>query len=718
MLRKFLTANERPACNHHLSSQAAEFIVILEERIIMEYIRRGCIAVALIAGLPVAALAATSDTGAAQGDNEYLKMDLTQLMEIEIPSVYAASKRQQFVTSAPSSVSIITADDIKRYGWRTVADIIKSVRGFYSSYDRNYNYTGNRGFSRAGDYDTRFLVLIDGHRYNENVYDSAASGTEFVLDIDLIEKIEFIRGPGSSLYGANAFFGVINILTKSGNDIAGYELAGSAARYDSYQGRLSYGETFGNGVDLFLSATAADSKGSSELYYPEFDDPATGNGIARNKDGDEFHSMFAKIELGDFTFQTAFSSRDKAVPTASYGAAFNEPGSTEDQYGYGEIRYLTRLTDQLKLDARGYYDHYEYRGYYSYDYADEGDPIDIVVNKDFTRGERWGADLQLSGSVDHLNAFVSGVEVRNNSNITQKNFDIDPALTGPAAVYLDDRRDSVDWGVFGQGEVQLLDDVVLSAGARYDRYESFGGTTNPRVALVYSPEKETAIKFIYGEAFRAPNSYELYYHDDFDTQKPALDLDPETITTYEAVLERYFWNNYYATFSVFHYSIDDLISLVEDQDDGLVVFTNSGKTEANGVEIGLQGSFEAGLRGRVSYAFQDSEDKEQGQKLSNSPQHLAKLNISVPLVRDDLSAGLEVQYASSRNSVRGVKGEDFWVANLTVLFEELIPNLDITLSVYNLFEEKYGDPGSFEHEQEFIEQDDRICRVKGTYRFH
>ncbi|WP_347272711.1 Plug domain-containing protein [Candidatus Kuenenia sp.] len=134
-----------------------------------------------------------------------LSMNIEDLMEIEIATVYAASKYKQKVTEAPSSVSIVTVDDIKKYGYRTLADILRSIRGLYVTYDRNYSYLVSMGFLRSGDYNSRYLSMVDGLRLNDAVYDTASIGTEFVLDVDLIDRVEVIRGPGSSLYGSNAF---------------------------------------------------------------------------------------------------------------------------------------------------------------------------------------------------------------------------------------------------------------------------------------------------------------------------------------------------------------------------------------------------------------------------------------------------------------------------------------------------------------------------------
>lgn len=146
----------------------------------------------------------------------------------DIPSVLTASKYEQKVTEAPSSVSIVTAAEIRRYGYRTLADILRSVRGFYTTYDRQNQYLGVRGFGRPGDANTRILVLLDGARVNNNIFDVAGIGSEFNIDVDLIDRVEIVRGPGSSLYGSNAFFAVVNVITRRGRDLQGVELAAAA----------------------------------------------------------------------------------------------------------------------------------------------------------------------------------------------------------------------------------------------------------------------------------------------------------------------------------------------------------------------------------------------------------------------------------------------------------------------------------------------------------
>src|SRR4029077_1784343 len=175
--------------------------------------------------------------------------------------VYAASKVEQKTTEAPSSITIVTSDEVKKYGYRTLAELLRSVQGFNVSYDRNYDFLGARGVS-LGDFNSRILLLVDGHRVNNNLTDGAAIGTAFLLDVDLIDRVEVIRGPGSVLYGNNAFFGVINVITRKGKQVDGVEASGEYGEFDTYKARVTVGKSFTNGWEFLFSGSYYDSAGA------------------------------------------------------------------------------------------------------------------------------------------------------------------------------------------------------------------------------------------------------------------------------------------------------------------------------------------------------------------------------------------------------------------------------------------------------------------------
>ncbi|MCK4591194.1 MAG: TonB-dependent receptor plug domain-containing protein, partial [Candidatus Latescibacteria bacterium] len=146
---------------------------------------------------------------AQETQQDILDIQLEDLLNVKIST---AAKYEQTISEAPASVTIITSEDIKRYGYRTLDEVLMSVRGFYTRNDRNYAYMGIRGFSRPGDYDNRILVLINGHTLNENVYGAPFFGTDLGMNLDTIERIEIVRGPGSAVYGTGAMFAVVNVI--------------------------------------------------------------------------------------------------------------------------------------------------------------------------------------------------------------------------------------------------------------------------------------------------------------------------------------------------------------------------------------------------------------------------------------------------------------------------------------------------------------------------
>ena len=264
---------------------------------------------------------------------------------LEIPSVYGAAKYDQKVNEAPAAV-IITAEQIRKYGYRNFAQILDSAPGLFTNNDRNYGYLGIRGFNRPGDYTSRVLLLIDNHRLNDAVFDQGGSGTEMPIDVDLIDRIEIIKGPGSSLYGTNAFFGVVNVITKRGRDIKGAEVSGEASSFNTYRSRLSYGNKFSNGVEMLVSGSFSDSEGHRELPYPAF--ASTNNGIAKDADRDNLYYYTGKLSYADFTLTGGHQWRNKNVPTAAFGTVFNDNRQhTLDERTYLDLVYQHEFTYQL-----------------------------------------------------------------------------------------------------------------------------------------------------------------------------------------------------------------------------------------------------------------------------------------------------------------------------------------------------------------------------------
>lgn len=658
--------------------------------------KQGAVLLFMIATVVVAG-AGESNAPAGGQMQGLLNMSLDQLLEVQVEKVYGASRYEQDVARAPSSVSIVTREEIQKQGHRTLAEVLQGLRGMFVTTDRVYSYAGVRGFSRPSDYNSRLLVLVDGHRMNDNIYDSVLLGTEAVLDVDMVERLEMVRGPSSSIYGDNAFFGVINIITRPGAKIDGLEFSGEVGEFQSHGGKAIYGRQFTNGLELVLSGSWYESEGEQRLFYREFNTPASNNGIAENSDLDEAYKFHGKLAYGDFTLTGAWSRREKLIPTASYGTIFNDGGERAvDRYSYLDLKYEHSFANELTLEGRTYYDNYRYLGDYPYNTAPPGDPISRLLNRDITTGEWAGMNWQLTAPVGERITAVAGVDFRGDIRRHQLNYDITPRTT-----YANLDNSTWNAGVYAQVEWEILTNLVVNTGMRFDYYETFGSTFNPRLALIYAPWQKTNLKLLYGQAFRAPNASETSYGDP----------DPESIHTYEAVWEQELPARLRFTTSAYYYQVHDLISEM----DG--VFNNIGRIDAMGMEFELSGRHANGVESRLSYAVQRTEDRSSGDELSNSPRHLVKGSLIAPLYADKLFAGLELQYTGSTisNNRRHIDG--YVIANVTLFSQKLARNLEISGSVYNLFDAEYSNAVSTGHLQDSVEQPGRSFRVKLTYKF-
>jgi len=639
--------------------------------------------------------------------------DVMELSPEQLKSVqvYSASMYLQSDREAPSSVTVITADEIRRFGYRTLADALRSVRGFDVTYDRNYTYVGVRGFSRPGGYNDQILLLINGHRLNDNVYDQALLGTEFPVDVDLIERIEIVRGPSSSLYGTSAFLAVINVITKSAQTAAGLELSGDVGGFGSYQGRSTVGGTY-HGVDGLFSGTIYDSAGAGRLFFPAFDSPSSNYGIAQNADRDSSRSFYGSLQFGHFTLEALGATREKGIPTASFGQVFDDNRSqTTDSDGHFDLRYSRTIFPDTELNASVYYDRTLYHGVYIY--APVAGQVADVLNEDASRGDVAGTNARVTKTLWRKHKVTLGAEFRDNLRQDQTNYNLNPFQP-----VLNDQRSSQEWAGFVQDEFTITKGLILNAGLRHDEYyETFGGTTNPRIALIYSPRRRTTFKLIYGQAFRAPNDYELYYSDSVSVE-PNPRLQPEKIRTEELVWEQDLGADFRISASGFGNQFTDLITQEIDPKTSFIVYTNSQDADNRGFEVELGGKIASGIEGRLSYTLQKTMDQATGLWLADSPAQLAKANLIVPVARRWVTLGFELQYTGSRNTLAGSQVAGYAISNLTLTSRQFAKGFRLSASVYDIFNSQYSDPVGAEIVGTTVQQNGRDFRIKLTRTFH
>lgn len=644
----------------------------------------------------------TPDASSPSQQTTLPSMSLEDLMHVKIEPVFGASKRLQPVTEAPASVTIITAEEIQRYGYRTLADILRSVRGLYVTYDRNYSYLGARGFSLPGDYNTRVLVLVDGHRMNDDIYEQATPGPEFGLDPATFARVEVIRGPASSLYGTSAFFAVINIVTKSGAEVNGLTAAIDSGSFGEHTGRVTAGQKLKNGVDFMLSGTYSNTSGPT-LFFPEFNSPDTANGMATDLDGEKVGQALGRLTIGHVTFLGAASHREKGVPTAAFDTVFGDARfRTTDDHRFIDAQY-DRSFSTTRVNFRAYADSYQYHG--TYPQVGDPDPEVPIVYNDYANGTWIGVEGRVTRPAGDRQTVILGGEIENNLRQDQ------------GVTYLDDpdssfvlKHSSRSVGAYAQDEIAMTSHITVNAGLRFDGYAGFSRLA-PRVGIIVHPSDSQAFKYLYGNAFRAPNAYELYYSIDGGRNG---DLRPETIDSHEVVWERYVGQWLRTSVSAYDNRVHGLIML-DDSSEVNTKYINLGEVRSDGVEFEGEVRLADGLQAQASYVLQRTQDATTHDALTNSPRHMGKLQVSAPIQRAGTLAA-EVQLMSGRRTLSGTEVDPVALVNVTgrLLVKH---GWAATITLRNAFNESYADPGSAEHPEDAIVQDGRTFRVGLEWHF-
>jgi iron complex outermembrane receptor protein len=646
---------------------------------------------------------ATPSTASAQSLSS---LSLEDLMKLDAGQVFGASERLQPVTEAPASVSFITAEEISRFGYRTLADILRGVRGMYVSDDRNYSLLGTRGFAKPGDYNSRILLLVNGHRVNDNIFGQAEVGAEFGLDPATFERVEVIRGPASSLYGDSALFAVVNVITKTGASLGAPAITVEGGTLGSGLVRGTMGRVW-RGVDLALAGTIEGSHGLKQIYYPAFDAPETNNGVAENLDGEGVKQFYSRLAFKDVTFTGTYGTRQRDVSTASFGSIFNEqafPEQTTDRHTLLDAEYAHSF-DGTRVTLRGSYDRYSFDA--GYPAEEPGQPQPNVL-----QASGLGSRVTFSGGVTRAlrgrQTLRAGAEFIDNMHQDQA-----ASYTDPPSMVLDSPRSSKQSAVYAQDEMKVAPWLILNGGLRFDNYEEFN-RTSPRAAVIFLPKPTESFKYLFGRAFRAPNSSELntaYYGES------VLDLRPESIDTHEFVWERYTNDWLRTAVSAYWYKAEQLITLAADPDSLTGgTFVNQGEVRAKGVEAEAQMRLRGESRALVSYALQRADEQETGQELANSPRHVVKGRISLAGPWPGTFFSAEAQYLSSRKTVVGTQVAGAVVVNLTVT-HPLGKRAELYGTVRNLFDAAYADPASDIHRQEEIPQNGRTARIGLRWTF-
>jgi outer membrane receptor protein involved in Fe transport len=633
-------------------------------------------------------------SGFAAPTTDLASISLDSLLSIP---VVTATKHAQSSLEAPASVTIVTSEDIHHYAWRNLEDALNSVRGFYLSDDRNYSFEGVRGYLRPGDYNNRILMLLNGQSLNEVTQGQPPLNTLFAIDLDAVDRIEIVRGPGSALYGTGAMFAVINVITKTAATTSGLTAGGSVATPNGGAAHLRYARTLRRNWDLMISAQASDQRGD-DLYLWQYDTPETNNGVAHHLDWERSKGAFFSLRHRGLKLQSYLMARWKGIPTATWSVSFNNSRSkAEDAYGGGSIEYSRALNPRLQLLSRLYFNSFHYDGVFPYDPPDSDNP-------EYQNERRIGAELTGEWTPRGDERLIAGAEY--NDHFRNEYYSADDEM-----VFFDEHHPFRDLSVFAQNELQFSRNIIFTTGLRQTWYSLGWRATVPRAAIVYLPARATSLKLLYGEAFRAPAISEAYYQ--FPEQSKANpELKPERIRTLELCAEHRLIAALYGTASVYNYRVYDLINTVLDETDNLTVFRNTGEASGYGGELEVSYRTDRGVSSYASYTYADARAEPSDEILSNSPRYLVKAGLTVPLTRR-LRAATEFQGEPGRNTLVQTKTAPFALLNLALETRSFVKPVQAALFVKNVANTHYGNPGSWDHLQPVSAQDMPVIPQRG-----
>lgn len=640
------------------------------------------------------------------------ELSLEDLMKVEVSS---ASKFAQSSSQAPSAVQVLTAEDIRRHGWSTLAEALDSLPGLYASSDRAFGFLGARGFMVSGDYNMRFLLLMDGQPLNDNVWDQANLGHEFRLDMEMIERIEYVPGPGSSIYGSNAMFGVINVITRTAKNLPAWQV-GSRLQGDGWREanlRASH-QSNGDGPDLVFSLSRANKSGRSLNYpdavgLPSADGSPSKDGQTHNLDRMIVTRAFASATQNGLAMSLWAARRDVHPSSALFGSNFDDGRLRLIDSSYGLMgSYQRALNQQLHLNLRLAYQKITYQGDAPY--------LDPVAGSYVSRDEAVGtwlsseARLLYTGWENHK--LIAGIDFQTDLEALQKNADLEVVLNSPLSIRTRGNRH----GIYVQDEWHFLPDWRFNAGLRSDGYRYGSSNISPRFALIWNASEHSTVKLLAGRAFRNANAYEANYaRDPYYLANP--NLASETIRTIEAVGE-YKLGNQEVGASLFDYQLKNLLQQVDIGNDQLQ-FQNQPEISAHGLEIFYKLRDKHGMNFMASLALNRSRDSF-GQELSNSPKWIAKLRLSRPVLGEALIAAAEFNAVGPRTAIWHTQSTRMATQsqlNLGLSATKLAPGLDLQLRLVNAFDSKIAHPASDETGVPSLPMDGRQWQLGLNYAF-
>ncbi len=641
------------------------------------------------------------------------QISLSDLFDIDIS---AASKIKQKSTEAPGVVYVVTRREIDQMGSKTLGDVLNYVPGFESVRSVAINEHENinvRG--KASMYSEAVLILVDGIRQTDVIYGSPVVISRY-YDLHNVERIEIIRGPGSALYGAGAFVGVVNIITRSGKNNQDLLANIEGGSFGTINGSIYKGHEFNNNLSISAAFQYNDEDGEDyENLTTKFGRP-----VAETEDPVEDYEFNFKLNYDSDTFTNEVGLKVMHKEDSDFipdgwrnnklsGVDNITENSVHTFYSRMGLPFLEQGNVALTLSIVDSENDNYYQLFEPAELVGMGQsPTDIRVTSGrgglagpLTETITYTGELQVQWDFTDTHNLIGGFNYQKDEpekHFGQANIDLSqppPALVNPMPEYTKFDSSSEDdrkvIGIYLQDTIEIIEKVKTTIGVRYDDYNDVGNTVNPRLAMVYLPDDETSIKFLAATAFRAPSYAELYHHNN-PSSRGNPDLDPEKIQTYELYAQRRFMEKFQVSGNIYYSKIEDFITTVGTPG-SVADFVNYGDHESIGFETEFKFIYDLRNTVTLNYSYTDPKDEETDEDIHNIANHAFNF-IFNKSITEYFDLSLHGYYRSSRDRAVGDTRDD--VDSYTVVNAKLTANIYENMKAYlkgtNIFDEEYYGP--------------------------
>lgn len=658
-------------------------------------------------------------------------MSLDQLGQIEIT---IATGNSTPLDKAPATASVVTAAEIEAMGARNLEEVLEGIPGVHiarSTTARMDSVYSIRGIHTG--FNPHVLLLMNGVPVQFSY--SGGRPVLFRLPIASIHRVEVIRGPGSAIYGADAYSGVINVITKDASTLGHSEFGARAGSFDMRDLWASTSTVLGN-WDASFSIAYQTSDGDKDRRVQSDLQSALDSALgttASNAPGPlstRYEILDTHISFGDPNWKINLWSWHAANSGLGAGIAeaLDSKGTNDDDLFLGDISYSTGdWADEWENNIRLSYLYYDTQSTYnvlpegtvlpigSDGNIDFATPIGIVQFPDGYLGNPGGIseDSQFdfvsiySGFDSHRLRVAFGLRYQSLNTNETKNFGpnvidgteqvVDGTLTNVSNspfVFAPDKSRTIRY-LSVQDEWHITSDWDLTTGVRYDKYSDFGETINPRVALVWETNKSLTTKFLYGSAFRAPSFGELFNQNN-PVNLGRSDLDPEKIDTYEIALHFNLSEQLQTSLNLFHYQARDMIEYVPDEGATTQTAQNARDQDGHGFEWVANWKPQKKWQVNFNYSWQKAEDAKSDTNIADTPNQQFTVSTFWEFQPNwFIHSKLNWVGDRKRNSIDPREEiDDYTLIDLTLRGKEILPGVDFALAVRNLTDEDAREPSN------------------------